>query len=247
MSFALGREISKYDGEYMLPSEKLLQELCRMKGLPDEDWKQLIQIDCYQLLVKIMMEGHDIWRRFRIPSAFSFKQLHDIIQIVFDWHDCHMHEFLVPDETYEIEGLDELEIFGVPLKIRIVDSNNFDFEENLDVDDYKEAYDYEISLSEIFKSINHCFYIYDFGDCWIHKIILEKTIHRCHDNHPSLLESKGERPPENVGGKEGYEEYLWIISDPQSPDYEFMVKWSEYTKEGDETIEAINRRLKYFY
>ena len=48
-------------------------------------------------------------------------------------------------------------------------------------------------------------------------------------------------------GEGGYEEYLRVISNPQSPDYEFMIKWSEITKADDETVEETNRRLKYFY
>lgn len=61
------------------------------------------------------------------------------------------------------------------------------------------------------------------------------------------LDKEGLRPPENVGGEGGYEEYLRVISDLQSPDYEFMIKWSEITKADDETVEETNRRLKYFY
>lgn len=246
LSFALSKEISKYDKEYKMPSEKLLQELCRMKGLPEKEWRQLIQMDYYQLLVRMVLEGHNIWCRIQIPSVFSFKQLHDVIQIVFDWFDCHLHEFLVPDGNYEIKGLDEFEIFELPIKTRIVDSNNFDFGD-LDLVDYKEVYDYGIRISEVFEHTNRCYYIYDFGDCWIHEIIWEKTIHNCHDIHPILLDKEGSRPPENVGGEGGYEEYLRVISDPQSPDYEFMIKWSEITKADDETVEEINRRLKYFY
>lgn len=61
------------------------------------------------------------------------------------------------------------------------------------------------------------------------------------------LDKEGLRPPENVGGENGYEEYLRVISNPQSPDYEFMIKWSGITKADDETVEETNRRLKYFY
>lgn len=36
-----------------------------------------------------------MWRCVRVPGTFSFLHLHRIIQIVFDWHDSHLHEFTV--------------------------------------------------------------------------------------------------------------------------------------------------------
>ena len=51
--------------------------------------------------VKILLDGHDIWRRILIPSRCTFRRLHRVIQETFGWFDYHLHEFTVPDE-YEV-------------------------------------------------------------------------------------------------------------------------------------------------
>ena len=30
-----------------------------------------------------------------MPSTYSFRHLHNIIQVVFDWHNYHLHEFMI--------------------------------------------------------------------------------------------------------------------------------------------------------
>ena len=76
---------------------------------------------------------------------------------------------------------------------------------------------------------------------------MEKVVKDSHNRFLVLLERKGERPPEDVGGPEGFEEYLRIVSDPESPEYEFMLQWSETTKAKKKTIEEINRSLRYYH
>lgn len=100
-------------------------------------------------------------------------------------------------------------------------------------------------LNDVFKGTDTCIYTYDFGDNWEHVITLEKVIKN--DNlFPILLERKGERPPEDVGGDGGFEEYMRIISDRNDPEYEAILRWSETTREKDRTIEEINKNLRVF-
>lgn len=76
---------------------------------------------------------------------------------------------------------------------------------------------------------------------------MEKVVKNSSNRVPCLLESKGERPPEDVGGEEGYEEYLRAISDPEAPDHEFMIQWAETTRAEERTMEEINRSLRVCY
>jgi hypothetical protein len=46
-----------------------------------------------------------IWRRLEIPRTMLLAQLHEVMQIAFEWHHCHLHsfetvcgEFGTPDE-----------------------------------------------------------------------------------------------------------------------------------------------------
>ena len=72
ISLALGRYIVKFGEEYDYPSERLFRGLCLMKGMPEENWEQMLQIENYQLKIKLMLDGHDIWRRILIPSRCTF-------------------------------------------------------------------------------------------------------------------------------------------------------------------------------
>ena len=245
ISLALGRYIVKFGEEYDYPSERLFRGLCLMKGMPEENWEQILQIENYQLKIKLMLAGHDIWRRILIPSRCTFRRLHRVIQETFGWFDYHLHEFTVPDETYVSEKYTPL--YAWPIKIRIVDGEDPEAEDYLEPDKYEVKYDNRTSLREIFRDTERCLYTYDFGDDWEHEILLEKVIENSRNRFPVLLEREGERPSEDVGGPTGFKEYLRVISDPQSPEYESMAAWSEITKAKKRTVEEINRSMRYYH
>ena len=245
ISLSLGHYLVKFGEKYEHPSEKLFQRLCLMEGMPEENWEQVLHIENYQLKIKLMIDGYDIWRRILIPSRCTFKQLHGVIQDTFGWFDYHLHEFIVPDETYIPE--EHIPLYAWPIKIRIVDGEDQEAEEYLEPDQYEVKYDNRTSLREIFSDTERCLYTYDFGDDWEHEILLEKVIENSHNRFPVLLEREGERPPEDVGGPTGFKEYLRVISDPESPEYESMAAWSEITKAKKRTVEEINRSLQYYY
>ena len=54
--------------------------------------------------VKIALRGVSpmIWRRLRIPGNISLAKLHQIIQIVCDWDDDHLHQFHIYGKDYGI-------------------------------------------------------------------------------------------------------------------------------------------------
>jgi hypothetical protein len=60
-----------------------------------------------------------------------------------------------------------------------------------------------------------------------------------------MLERHGERPPEDVGGAYGYNEYLRIVNDPDDLRHEDMVNWSKITRAEEKTDEEINRSLSW--
>jgi hypothetical protein len=45
----------------------------------------------------VVLAGTDplVWRRIRVPAAYSFWDLHVAIQDAMGWHDVHLHEFRV--------------------------------------------------------------------------------------------------------------------------------------------------------
>ena len=85
-------------------------------------------------------------------------------------------------------------------------------------------------------------FIYDFGDDWEHVITVEERFDTGSGRF-RLLEMRGERPPEDVGGEGGFEDYMRILSNPDDPEYESTVRWAEGTKAKPESMEAINKKL----
>lgn len=219
------------DGEGFYPVDKMLECL----GLYSEHNKKVKQddvreVDLYQLKIQISIEGFDIWRRVLVPSTYSFRHLHNIIQAVFDWQNYHLHRF----EAVK-EGIKDKEI---------VMDDDPETLEYLDFERYDILQERFVALEDIFPEYREVFYEYDFGDSWEHTITLEKLI-KSDSFVPTLLEGEGERPPEDVGGSWGYHEYKRIMADETDPEHESMKVWAESQKERQRSYEVINDRLRH--
>lgn len=47
----------------------------------------------YQLKITLKDVSSPIWRSFVVPASITLDRLHDVIQIVMGWEDCHLHSF----------------------------------------------------------------------------------------------------------------------------------------------------------
>ncbi len=231
-SIVTGRRIQiSAAGEGFYPVDKMLECL----GLYSEHNKKVKpddvrEVDLYQLKIQINIEGFDIWRRVLVPSTYSFRHLHNIIQAVFDWQNYHLHRF----EAVKEGAMDK----------EIVMDDDPETLEYLDFERYDILQERFVALEDIFPEHGEVFYEYDFGDSWEHAIILEKVI-KSDSFVPTLLEGEGERPPEDVGGSWGYHEYKRIMADETDPEHESMKVWAESQKERQRSIEVINKRLRH--
>ena len=242
ISLFTGRYLTNYENEkYEYPSEMMARALCTMSGLDPENWKNIRNVESYQLLIQLELDHHDIWRRIIIPSRATFYSLYKTIQEVFDWLDYHLHEFYVLEDSERYTS--GRPFYTYARKLVIVDGSEPDVESFLDPDKYEIKEERTICLSEVFRENKMCIYNYDFGDDWNHVITLEKVISDGKELKPLLVDRKGKRPPEDVGGESGFDEYLRIISDKNDPEYEEMIIWAEGQKERDRTMDEINERL----
>jgi len=54
----------------------------------------------YLLKIQLQFIKPAIWRRFVVPADITLDRLHDVIQIVMGWEDCHLHEFTIGKKRY---------------------------------------------------------------------------------------------------------------------------------------------------
>ncbi len=227
VSHIAGTYLIKGDGgDYYKPSEMIVERLADYYG-----YENIIDTTLYQLKITLNIKGHDIWRRVRVPSFYSFRNLHTIIQTVFDWQDYHLHEF---------EAIKD----GKAEKWIIMDDDPetmfYAINSNMGAEILQDRF---VALQDILPKYNKVMYRYDFGDCWEHTVKLEQ-ITKSYETEAVLLGRAGIRPPEDVGGIHGYEEYLNIISDISHPDHEDIKIWADSQKERKLSIEDINKQLK---
>lgn len=232
ISIVTGRFIQRSGAnEAIYPFEKMLECLGIVYGLDKNSAvEDVLDINLYQLKIQINLEGHDIWRRVFVPSTYSFRHLHHIIQTVFDWQNYHLHEFIVDR--------------GENKPLKIVMDDDPETIEYVNVDEFEIRQERFIALEDIFPEFGEVIYEYDFGDSWEHTLTLEKVV-KSKVFQATFLEGNGERPPEDVGGGWGFEEYMRILANEKHPRHHEMKAWAENQKERNLSTEKINQRLKH--
>jgi hypothetical protein len=157
----------------------------------------------YQIKVTVMDIEPPIWRRIVVPSKIAFFKLHKIIQVAFGWQDYHLFGFDFENATISLPDEDG-------------------FAEVRDKNAKKEKIDAYLEKGVEFG------YTYDYGDNWEHHIIVENVLEgEQGQKYPVCLDGERHRPPEDVGGIPGYENFLEIISNPKHEEYNEMLQWSE--------------------
>lgn len=176
----------------------------------------------YQIKVALNYTTPPIWRRILVPDNTTLLKLHDILQIVMGWQDYHLH-------MYRIEG----QIYGDPA------NDMYGNLGTLDEADYK--------LSQVIHGKGQRFsYEYDFGDGWIHTLLVEKILSPEEGvRYPLCLAGMRACPPEDVGGVGGYANFLEAIHDPAHEDHEERLAWigGEFDPEAFD-LEEVNARLR---
>ena len=163
----------------------------------------------FQLRISIQETDPEVWRRVLVPGTVPLDKVHDVIQDVFGWWDYHLHAF-------NIGALR----FGLP------DVDGFEGEER-DIDEKG------VKLHRLVGEGDHFTYEYDFGDFWVHNIIVESveyvvdfvesaelTLRRA-----VCIDGANARPPEDCGGTSGFEEFKIVMADPRHEEHESMTEW----------------------
>jgi len=173
-------------------------------------------------------------RRVMIPMVFPLFYLHDIIQNLFLWKDCHLHEFILKKSKN-----------GRPLQIAKLPSP--DDEDYFSANGCSVHDERDITLSEVFSTNKSIVYEYDFGDGWMHEIRLIDVIDDADIPAPVCTELKGDAPPEDCGGPGGFAEFVRILNDPQNPQHNELVEWNGGSSIIQKNIKWINSTLRRRY
>lgn len=187
----------------------------------------------YEIKVTIKDTHPPVWRKLQIPEGVTFHELNAIIQLAFDWCGYHAYNFEVGATLHQA---------GI-------------FIELPDLDDGWGYYEVRNSKREkidtYFKEYKRMKYTYDFGDNWIHDILIEKIVETdIKLRKPICVKAKMANLPEDCGGPYGYDELLDILADKSNKRYNEMKEWVEnsYSAWRDDRkfvdIEEINERLE---
>ena len=169
----------------------------------------------YQIKVTLNDSKPPIWRRILVRGDTTLEQLHRILQAVMGWADYHLHQFIV-GQTY----------YGIP------DPNYFD-----EMNDERRVMLRSIVPGEKFKFR----YEYDFGDSWLHNLLVEKILPlESGKYYPVCIKGKRACPPEDVGGIWGYHDFLEAVRNPDHPEHGDMLEWvgGEFDPEAFDLDEA---------
>ncbi|NEW81359.1 MAG: plasmid pRiA4b ORF-3 family protein [Mariniphaga sp.] len=184
----------------------------------------------YQFKIQLMnVSKPPVWRQIQVPESITFHDLHNLIQLVFGWEDCHFYQF-------SPKGYGSHPTIAIPSKE--------DWEET----DMKSK---KTKLNKVFTIQNQTFnYLYDFGDDWSHKITFEKLVPE-DIKLPVCLNGKGACPPEDCGGPWGFENMKIILADPTHDEYQDMKDWlgldeDEFWDANSFDIAEVNELLKGF-
>jgi hypothetical protein len=114
-------------------------------------------------------------------------------------------------------------------------------------DDDEEPGDTEfVRLRDLHLKEGSCFtYLYDFGDYWLHDVMVEEVIPIPKGERlPRCTAGARACPPEDCGGTHGYFELLEALNDPAHPEHESYRIWvgGTFDPEAFDLLRANRRR-----
>jgi hypothetical protein len=144
----------------------------------------------------------EIWRRVEVPLGLSLKGLHDVIQAVIGWQDCHLFEFTIGEKSYGLPD-PEWDYGRKVLQAKLAKMETF-----------------------IAQGVRAFDYVYDMGDNWQHDITVEAVAPADpKQKYPRFIDGARHAPPEDVGGIPGYYEFLQAVSKPRHREHHRMLEW----------------------
>ena len=165
-----------------------------------------------------------IWRRVQVRSSATLLHLHDVIQSAFEWDDSHLHEFR--------KGRNSI----------FADAGCF-----MESEDLMEREANTRLCSLLREPKNRLQYLYDFGDSWLHEIVVEKVLTaEAGVYYPNCLAGARKSPPDDCGGAWGYQSMVEALADPTHDEHGSYLEWvGEDFDPEDFDLAEVNKRLRH--
>ena len=190
--------------------------------------------DVLQVKIESLDTPYPAWRRVLLPGGMSLDDFVHALIAAMGWDDEHKCSITIGKTEYQVSGLFVEPMFW-----------HFHAELNaLDATQY-------IAIDELKKS-NEIFMLYDYGDCWEHKITVEKIIPEASVQKNELftcLDGAGACPPEDCGGSDGIDRIVYLMenSDKNQEEYDRIMEWLGERFDKDEfSKDEVNRSLRRF-
>ena len=173
--------------------------------------------------MKITLRGIDppVWRRIHTQDC-TLEVLHTLLQVTMGWEFEHLYRFDIGGVAYV----------------------DLDMTRGEDVEDACDTL-----LSEVLPPRNRrprFQYEYDFGDNWIHQLIVEERFPpEAGVKYPICVAGQRACPPEDCGGPWSYPDFVEAVSNPDHRGHEEMLGWvgGEFDPERFD-LEAVNNELR---
>ncbi|MFC4337598.1 plasmid pRiA4b ORF-3 family protein [Salininema proteolyticum] len=165
----------------------------RAQGAPepgDMIWQVTVELED--------VENPRVWRRIEISPATTLSQFHQVIQAIFGWQNCHLHQFTIGDWDY------------APTAFQIHGSRD----------------ETRVKLSTVIKVGSSGLYVYDLGDDWRHRFTIDAANMAGEGvTYPRCVDGAGTCPQEDNGGAAGWAQLKDAMADPDSPEAGEYTRW----------------------
>jgi hypothetical protein len=169
---------------------------------PKPPSKQTQPTVIYQLRVELQRLEPLVWRRILVPGTVKLAKLDRVLQAAMGWNNTHLHEWVIQGQRY-----------GAP----------DDEWADQDVRDDRKVTVGAV-LTELVDKFTHN---YDFGDGWEHQVTVEQRlpVQEGRNDWPMCIAGENACPPDDVGGPDGYLNFLEALRKPQHEQHLDYWRW----------------------
>lgn len=180
-----------------------------------------------EVRVELVETEPRIWRQLEVHSSLTLDHVHQVLQTAFGWEDMHLHRFTANDPFAPLQPVDG----DVP--------GSQQWLPRKECGEPNDSPEEDLSLGQLLAlGGGTAFYEYDFGDCWLHGLVLVSQRPASDGMPPArVLDGARRGPLEDSGGFPGYEEILEVLANPTHPDHAEHTEWVAEITGADEPFD----------